>query len=593
MPRISEDFLNTLRERVDIVELVSRYVPDLKKAGRLYKGLCPFHNEHTPSFTVYPENQSFYCFGCGKGGDVITFVRDIENLDYLEAVKFLADQAGLAMPEDNYDDSMAKKKQRMRYMNKDAARFFYQAMMNSEGRAGLQYWTQKRRLSMATVRHFGLGYAPDSWDALKKHMNHLGYSNEELYEANLVRKSEKNGRTSYYDNFRNRVMVPIIDLRGNIIAFGGRVLDDSKPKYVNTSDTLIYHKTNALFALNFAKDSGKDSMILCEGYMDVIALHQAGFTNSVAGLGTALTDEQVRLLSRYCNEVYLSYDSDGAGREATGRALEKFNQIGFPVKVLSYSGGKDPDEIIQKHGPERFKTILREADDATEYQLAEKKKLYNLQTVDGRHRYLQDAMPVLAKQDPTGRDLYIMSLADETGVSTDSIRTQLNDYLERRKRQDHYRKKKESTSFQPLLKKEGQVSAVSSNRNRKQKSKAQRAEETILTALLNNPDYLDLVDRQLDPEDFTEGFPRKLYTVLRQRIRDGQSTELIQLSGVFTPDEMAEISKPRLEGALPNTTSREIGDCIAILKERRHSAQGGDPAAMSDDEFRNIFKKKS
>lgn len=591
MPRIQEDFLNTLRERNDIVDFVSQYV-DLKKAGRLYKGLCPFHNEHTPSFTVYPENQSFYCFGCGKGGDIITFVRDIENLDYIEAVKLLADRAGMSMPDDDYDDTLAKKKQRMRHMNADAARFFYQSMMSSEGQRGLQYWTQTRRLSMTTIRHFGLGYAPDDWRALKNHMNRLGYSNEELYEANLVRKSEKNGRVNYYDNFRDKVMVPIIDLRGNIIAFGGRVLDNSKPKYINTSDTLIYHKTNAVFALNFAKDSGEDSLILCEGYMDVITLHQAGFTNAVAGLGTALTDEQVRLLSRYCNEVYLSYDSDGAGRAATDRALQKFNEVGLSVKVLSYSGGKDPDEIIKNYGPERFKSILKDADGAMEYQLAEKKNLYDLNTNEGKHHYLQDAMPILVKQDPTGRDLYIMSLARETGVSTDSISQQLKDYLEREKRRNGYRRKREAASFQPLLKKERRNSAGTTPGLREEKSRAERAEETILTALLNNPDYLDMVDRQLDPEDFTEGFNRRFYNELRQRIRNGQSTDLIQLSGVFSPEEMAKISKPRFDGALPNTTSREVEDCIAILKKRRHSTAVGDPAAMSNEEFRNIFKKK-
>lgn len=297
MARINEEFLDTLRQRIDIEEFIGGYVA-LKRRGRLSKGLCPFHSEKTPSFTVYEDTQSFYCFGCGKGGDIITFTRDIENLDYIDAVKLLADKAGLNMPEDDYDDTLSKKRARMLEMNKEAAKFYHACLMGAQGAVGLTYWQNKRRLSMQTIKHFGLGFAPDDWHALRNYMRSKGYSDQELFEANLVRRSQKDGKTYYYDNFRNRAMVPIIDLRGHVIAFGGRVLDDSKPKYVNTSDTLVYKKSQALFALNFAKGSGKDSLILCEGYMDVITLHQAGFTNAVAGLGTALTDEQVRQIGR-------------------------------------------------------------------------------------------------------------------------------------------------------------------------------------------------------------------------------------------------------------------------------------------------------
>ncbi|MBQ1664224.1 MAG: DNA primase, partial [Clostridia bacterium] len=357
MPRIREEFLNTLRDRLDIEEFISGYV-HLKRAGRLSKGLCPFHSEKTPSFTVYPDNQSFYCFGCGKGGDIITFTRDIENLDYLDAVRFLADRAGLQMPDEEYDDTLSKKRKRMLELNKEAARFFYKALNSEKGAACMKYWTEERGLTQQTIKHFGLGFAPDDWHALHYYMRGLHYSDQELFEANLLRRSEKNGKIFYYDNFRNRAMVPIIDLRGNIIAFGGRVLDDSKPKYVNTSDTLVYKKSSALFALNFAKGSGSDQLILCEGYLDVITLHQAGFTNAIAGLGTALTDEQVRLIARYCREVVLSYDNDDAGREATHRALQKFEQTDLTVRSLTMDGGKDPDEIIKTYGAERFRSML-------------------------------------------------------------------------------------------------------------------------------------------------------------------------------------------------------------------------------------------
>ena len=428
---IREEFLTELRDKTDIEDLIGSYV-ELKRRGRLSKGLCPFHSEKTPSFTVYPDTQSYYCFGCGKGGDVITFIREIENLDYVEAVKFLAERAGLNMPDDNYDDTLSKKKRRMLIINKEAARFFHNYMMSPQGKAGLDYWLG-RGLSINTIRHFGLGYAPDDWSTLIRYMKSKGFSELELYEANLAKKSEK-GR--YYDNFRNRVMTPIIDLRGNIIAFGGRVLDDSKPKYVNTSDTLVYKKSLAVFALNFAKNSGEDSLILCEGYMDVISLHQAGFTNAVAGLGTALTDEQVRLISRYCDKVYLSYDNDGAGHEAMEKAISKFENTGLLISPLTLQGGKDPDEIIKKFGAERFRSILNGASNEVEYKLLECKKGLDVSSDDGRIKYLRRAVPILAKlQNAIEKDVYAARLSEELGVSKDAIMLQMKDEERRLHRQ--------------------------------------------------------------------------------------------------------------------------------------------------------------
>ena len=292
--RLSDSFLEELRSRVDIESVISPYV-NLRRRGKNLVGLCPFHNEKTPSFTVYPENDSFYCFGCGVGGDVITFVRRIENLDYLEAVRMLADRAGMALPEDGFDDSMAKQRTAVLEANRAAAKFFHAELMGERGREALDYF-HGRGLTIETIRHFGLGYAPDDWRALKNHLNQKGFDDTLLESANLLRRSEKNGKVNYYDNFRNRIMFPIIDPRGNVIAFGGRVMDDSKPKYINTSDTLVYKKSNGVFALNFAKNGNDGKLIVAEGYMDVIALHQAGFTNAVACLGTALTKEQANLL---------------------------------------------------------------------------------------------------------------------------------------------------------------------------------------------------------------------------------------------------------------------------------------------------------
>ena len=278
---LSDSFLQELKMKTDIEDVISTYVT-LKRRGATLVGLCPFHNEKTPSFTVYPATQSFYCFGCGAGGDAITFLKKIENLDYLDAVKTLAQRAGLQMPQEGFDDSLSKRRRRILEMNREAARFYHSVLLSPEGKVGYDYYIG-RALSAATINHFGLGFAPNQWDALLKYMRAKGYQPAELVDAGLARKGQK----GYYDNFRNRVMTPIIDVRGNVIAFGGRVLDDSKPKYINTGDTLVYKKTNELFALNFAKDSKEDALILCEGYMDVIAMHQAGFTNAVAGCGAA------------------------------------------------------------------------------------------------------------------------------------------------------------------------------------------------------------------------------------------------------------------------------------------------------------------
>ena len=375
MPSLSDSFLQELRLKTDVVDLISSYV-SLKKRGNTYVGLCPFHNEKTPSFTVYENTQSFYCFGCGAGGDGVSFMRKIENLDYIDAVKLLAQRAGMQMPDEGYDDSLSKKRRVILQINRETARFYHNYMMSEQGKVGLQYFLN-RGLSQKTIRHFGLGYAPNNWDELFKHLKSKGYNVSDMLAAGVVRKGEK----GYYDYFRNRVMTPIIDVRGNFIAFGGRVLDDSKPKYINTSDTLVYKKTNEVFGLNYAKDSGKDSLILCEGYMDVIAMHQAGFTNAVAGCGTALTNEQVRLLSRYAKEIILVYDNDEAGQKALNKAISLFDQVDVKISIPTLSGGKDPDEIIKNFGRARFADMLENSSNEVEFAIMKLRRGFNLQTI--------------------------------------------------------------------------------------------------------------------------------------------------------------------------------------------------------------------
>ena len=574
MPRIREEFLNTLRDRLDIEEFISGYV-NLKHQGRTSKGLCPFHSEKTPSFTVYNDTQSFYCYGCGKGGDIITFARDIENLDYIEAVKLLADKAGLTMPDDNYDDTMAKKRRRMYEINKEAARFYHACLWNEQGAVALDYWQNKRGLSVHTIRHFGLGFAPDDWHALENHMRSKGYSSQELYEANLIRRSEKNGKTFTYDNFRNRAMVPIIDLRGNIIAFGGRVLDDSKPKYVNTSDTLVYNKRNALFALNYAKDTGDDTLILCEGYLDVITLHQAGFNNAVAGLGTALTDEQVRLLARYANTILLSYDNDEAGKEATERALQKFDATGMSVRPLTLSGGKDPDEIIKKFGASRFQSIIDGAANETEYRLNEKRAKYDTSTDDGKVKYTREACEIIARiSSPVEQDVYMSRLATELGISKDAVKLQVADSYKRLKRRE------QKVDF-------GQLNKALGN-----SSKVTRAEETILSLLLKNPDYLKRMAGKLSEEDFITPFYATLFKVLSHRIANAEPIDLMYLSGEFSPEDMGRIAKLQSAGPLVSNKYEEVEDCIKVLKESGNNT-AVNPSDMTDDDFRNLFKKNN
>ena len=401
MPSLPDSFLQELKLKTDIVDLVSSYVT-LKKRGNTYVGLCPFHNEKTPSFTVYENTQSFYCFGCGAAGDCVGFTRKIDNLDYIDAVKSLAQRAGMQMPEDGYDDSLSKKRRTILEINRETARFYHSYMMSEEGKVGLQYFLD-RGLSLKTIKHFGLGYAPNSWDSLIKHLKSLGYNPSDMLAAGVVRKGEK----GYYDYFRNRVMTPIIDVRGNIIAFGGRVLDDSKPKYINTSDTLVYKKTNEVFGLNFAKNSGKDSIILCEGYMDVIAMHQAGFDNAVAGCGTALTNEQVRLIIRYAKNISLVYDNDEAGQKALSKAITMFNQVDASINIPTLSGGKDPDEIIKTQGRARFEAMLEGASNKIEFALTQLRKKYNLVTTQGKSQFAAEAVKILYGASPVEQDLYL------------------------------------------------------------------------------------------------------------------------------------------------------------------------------------------
>ena len=579
---ISEDFLRELRMRVDIQSVVSPYV-NLRQRGKTLKGLCPFHNEKTPSFTVYPETQSFYCFGCGAGGDIITFIRRIENLDYVEAVKMLAERAGLAMPENGYDDTILKQKKRIYEINREAAKFFYMSLVSKVGETAHKYLTD-RGFTEKTIRHFGMGYSPDSWDSLIKYMRTKGYGAEELYAANLAKKSKKG---SYYDNFRNRVIVPIIDLRGNVVAFGGRVLDDSKPKYVNTSDTLVYKKSQAVFALNIAKNSSEGKMIVVEGYMDVISLHQAGFTNAVASLGTALTQEQARLIARYANEVILSYDADTAGQEATKKAIRIFGETGLKIRVLNLKGGKDPDEIIKKYGPERFKGLLDGAANDIEYKILKERDKFDLSTPDGKVGFSQAVCEILAAlSNPIEVDVYTGKLAEELNIKKDAIAQQIKDVSKKRKR---YEAKK---SFMEIQNKSG-VKNDDVNPERRQHLRAAKAEENLIAILIYNPDYLEYIEENISADNFVTSFNKRVFSAAAGIIHSGQTFDLTLLEADFSPNEMGRIAEMQALGRTQLDTKKECDDCIKVILEESRKQKAVNPSEMSEEEFRKLFSEKN
>lgn len=575
---LNENFLQELKFKTDIEDIISTYVT-LKKRGNTSVGLCPFHNEKTPSFTVYNDTQSFYCFGCGAGGDAIGFIRKIENLDYIDAVKLLAQRAGMQMPQDGFDDSISKKRRRILEINRESAKFFHSYMMSEQGRVGLEYFLN-RGLTKKTITKFGLGYAPDSWDSLLKHLKLLGYGIGEMVDAGVVKVGRNN---NYYDTFKNRVITPIIDVRGNVIAFGGRVLDDSKPKYVNTSDTLVYKKTNELFALNLAKDSGKDTLILCEGYMDVISMHQAGFTNAVAGCGTALTSEQVRLISRYANEVILAYDADEAGQKAVHKAMNLFKTTDVKIKVPKFVGGKDPDEIIKKLGRDKFKGMLEGATNDTEFALLEIKDKYDISTTQGKIDFVGDALKVIASLQPVEQDIYLSRISNELSIEKSSLKLQLSTIVKLKKNRE--KKSRYKTIINDYTRNEARKTYDTGISTRQSK-----AESRLLTLLIYYPDCTKLLNN-FDSSRLSDGFVKKAYAALLERINDGLDFDLMTLGEQFSDTDYAKFSKlmnTNIDSANPK---EEFKDCLNIINEEYEKKNSSSPSGLSEDEFRNLFSK--
>ncbi|MEG0017707.1 MAG: DNA primase, partial [Hydrogenoanaerobacterium sp.] len=553
---LSEQFISELKLNSDIETVLSSYV-SLKHAGRNVVGLCPFHNEKTPSFTVYPATQSFYCFGCGAGGDVISFIKRIENLEYIDAIKLLAEKAGMAMPEDGFDDGAAKLKTRILEINRQTARFYNSCLMSPQGKKALDYLLE-RGLSPQTIRHFGLGYSPEGWDSLTKHLKALGFSQEEMQAACVAAKGRNGG---CYDQFRGRVMFPIIDIRGNVIAFGGRIMGGDGPKYLNSPDTPVFKKSRNLFALNIAKATKEQRLILAEGYMDVIALHQAGFSNAVATLGTSLTNEQARLMSQYAKQIIIAYDSDGAGQTATKRAINIFDEIGMQVKVLSMQGAKDPDEYIKKYGRDRFKMLLDGSSSALDYELQKIRARYDITATEGRLSYLKEFAEFIAGlNNPIERDVYIAKVAAELEVSRDAITEQVKHTIKRKARVKEKKDAKELKAF-------AASPADKINPERGRNLRAALAEERLIAILFKNPDYCRYIREKLPPEAFVTTFNRRVYELICARITLNKNLDMGIFGELFTDDEIGRISGFIAAANEQNYTREEADDYIKAILE--------------------------
>lgn len=578
---LPEGFLEELKQRSDITEIASTYI-NLKRRGRNMVGLCPFHGEKTPSFNIYTENGSFYCFGCGVGGDVITFIMKSENLDYIDAVKFLAQRAGMNMPEDSYDDSMSQLRKRIYEANREAARFYFKTLCSPVGAQGLAY-LRGRALSDTTIRRFGLGFADSDRHSLCNHLRSLGFKNTELVAANLAYQN-KNGVS---DRFNNRVMFPIIDLRGNVIAFGGRIMTDEKPKYLNTSDTPVFKKSSNLFSLNNAKDSGEKSLILCEGYMDVIAVNQAGFANAVATLGTALTPEQALLMKRYADEVIICYDSDEAGQKATARAISLLRNAGVLVRVITIPEGKDPDEFLRNRGEsghDAFKNVIEGSGNDVDYRISKLRSNYNFEQTDSRVAFLNEVVKILATLDNSiEQDIYISKISKEMEVTPDALRQQIAKISQRN---SYERRKSEFREIQKNL--NGRDDKV--NTDRFTKPRVTSAEEALISYLVKNPDKLNYILSQIDSDKFQSEFNRKLFLYFCERIKNG-CDPLASVSGDFTQEETAKIFRLANSHTTKFATDETVKEYITVLNDEYVKLKTKDIANASMDDINEQLRR--
>ena len=570
---IPESFLQEVSDRNDIADVVSGYVRLNKKSGANLFGLCPFHSEKTPSFSVAPDKQIYHCFGCGKGGGVFNFIMEIENLTFPESVEFLAKRVGLQVPEENRDDPESRRREQLLRLNKDAGKFFYKQFLSPEGEPAREY-ALRRELTSSTIKKFGLGYAPDSWDSLTKAMKELGYSEGLMLQAGLVRKGKKGG---VYDTFRNRLMFPVFDVRGNVIGFSGRILGDGEPKYMNSPETPVFNKSKNLFGLNLAKKTKLGSIILCEGNVDVVALHQAGFDNAVASLGTSLTPEQARLISRYVNEVVIAYDGDSAGQKATARAIGILEKLDVKVRVLTMTGAKDPDEYIKKFGADGFRNLLAKSEDHTDYTLGKIKDKYDLTVPESKLNFLKEAEQYVAGfSGKAEREVYAMRIADMIGVSPQAVR----DDIENLRKRNAGKNKRQAEKQEISLAGKSPVKSI-----RYENSRSAMAEEGIIRLL-----YLDsqLFDRITPPDPSHFSVP-ELGHIYQEMLELGRydQVEIPKLAGRLSGDELSLLTTIIQKPETVANGLKALSDYIDIMEGERRSRQGNMSLTELAESMRN------
>ncbi len=573
-------FIDELVARNPIEDVVGQYV-NLRRSGSNLFGLCPFHGEKTPSFSVSPDKGIYYCFGCHKGGGVINFQMEIEGLSYPDAVRVLAKRAGLAVPEDEQYQSLYQKQERLWALCKEAGRYFHACLYEPQGREALHY-ARSRGMSKGILTTFGIGYAPGSWDSLVTAMRAKGYTEEELIDAGLASRSSKNG--GLYDRFRDRLMFPIIDVRGNVIGFGGRIMNNQDPnaaKYLNSPETLIFNKRKNMFALNIAKKSKLGYLILVEGYMDAISLHQFGFDCAVASLGTALTEEGAALLSRYTERVILIYDGDAAGQNATQRAIPILEKAGLQVQVLQMRDAKDPDEYLKKYGADKFRVLLEEASNRVEYQLARILKKYDLTQDDQRVGYLQEASGLICTLgSPVRQEVYGRRVAETAGVSYDAVKIEIEKAQKRRAYQE--KKQQEKIDLAPARNLQPKNNAM-----RYDNIKSAMAEEALIAQILKEPGLLARCGT-LEPEDFSSKLLGRIFDQVRSRYRQGLEVSASVLEEL-TPEEMSHLAGIIHRHDTPVNESG-FADCLRTIQNAHLASE-----VSSEDDlmaFRNKIKER-
>ncbi len=568
---IPREIIEEIVSRTDIEQLVGSYV-SLKRTGSNLSGLCPFHSEKTPSFTVTPAKNMFYCFGCGAGGNAITFVQKAENLDFVQAVEFLAQRAGITIPRDEKYKREEISRNRIYDMNREAAKFFRACLYDPKyGGDAMAYLKDKRRLGDAVIKHFGLGFSPNDFGLLTKHMQSLGFKEEELTKGFLCGKSQKTGRL--YDYFRNRVMFPIIDVSGNIIGFGGRVMDDSKPKYLNTSDTPGFKKSKNLFALNYAKNFCENQMLLCEGYMDVIAMHAAGFQNAVATLGTALTSEQARLMTKYTKKVVVCYDSDEAGQRAADRSIKILGEVGLDVRILKMQGAKDPDEYIKTFGADRLKLALDESRTWFDFKVNGIFAKYDLTAAGDRVKASQEVSAVIAGvHSPVEREIYITHVAPLLGLTPEIMKNNIEREVRRRKADEE---SKELQNIKLSVRNYGDKVNPDAVKN----VAANAAEEAILGMLLMYDEHREAVKNgkiEISPDDFFTALGRKIFEKIMELHSSEGGFSMVLMGEDFNADETGRIQELlRKREELTDNGTRVLVSNVEALKSAKRKASGG------------------